>query len=110
MKLGVTVGVKVVLGVTLKDGVFDGVVIGVEDGVIDGEIDGVGVGVNPIVADGVGVGTMTWQLAWWKVVQPLASITLINTTGAVSNNGGKLKYWDGGTAPEKDDIKVSLFP
>jgi hypothetical protein len=66
--------------------------------------------VNPIVCVGVGEGTITWQLAWWNVVQPLASITLINTTGAVSNKDGKLKYCEGGTAPENEDIKVSLLP
>ena len=98
------------LGVTLTEGVFDGVVIGVVDGVTDGVNEGVGVGVKPIVVDGVGVGTITWQLAWWNVVQLFASIILINTIGAVSKSVGRVKYWEGGTAPENEDIKVSLFP
>jgi hypothetical protein len=53
---------------------------------------------------------MTLQLTSWNVWQLFASIIFIKTDWAVCNNGGKLKYLVGGTVPEKEAIKVSLFP
>jgi hypothetical protein len=55
-------------------------------------------------------GTMIWHIVSKLVWQLFESTILIDTIGAVSNKDGNMKYWDGGTAPEKEAINVSLFP
>ena len=91
-------GVFVTVGVTVVEGVIDGVkdIVGVFEGVIDivGVIDGVNDGVGGIVGVGVGVGVT--QLKSSIKIHPSVLYTFILTDGAVEYFVGIGISTDGG--------------